>query len=506
MDPGSSEGGALARAAAWGVVWAFAATALSRLAWLAALAVLARLLAPEEFGLFAFGLVFLTFVETVGDLGTGAALVHWPRRTGEAARVTFYANLGLGCAWFALAQAAAPWVAEFFRNPEGEPVIRVLAASFLLRGLGNTHDALCQKELRFKARLVPETALTVGKGAVAVALALAGFGVWSLVWGQLAGLVLQAAALWWIVPWRPGGPFPRDLVRPMLAYGRGIVAASVLAAVVAHADLVVVGRMLGASALGFYQMAAKVPEVTVILAAWVVGRVLFATYSRVHAEGRGLARGFLAAVRYLSLLTLPAAAGLCLLADPLVRTVFGEAWLPAVPVLRALAVYVGLRSLDLHASEVLKATGRTGLLALLAVAKAAVLVPVLVVAGRASGVVVAAALAAVTGAAAALSLTVAARRVAVGARQVAGALAPSAAGAAALAAALGAWQAWGPELAPAAALAVQVPLGAAVYGAVVLAVDAESVRQAYAALRSAGGERLGPVGTPAAGAPLEEQW
>jgi lipopolysaccharide exporter len=159
----------LARATAWGVVWAFVATALSRLAWLAALAVLARLLAPEEFGLFAFGLVFLTYVETIGDLGTGTALIHWPRRTGDAAHVTFYLNLGMGLFWFALAQAAAPWVAGFFRNPAGEPVIRVLAVSFLLKALGNTHDALCQKELRFRARLVPETALTVGKGVVASA-------------------------------------------------------------------------------------------------------------------------------------------------------------------------------------------------------------------------------------------------------------------------------------------------------------------------------------------------
>lgn len=498
----------LARAAAWGVVWAFAASALSRLAWLAALAVLARFLAPEEFGLFAFGLVFLTYVETVGDLGTGSALIHWPRRTADAAHVTFYFNLVTGVLWFALAQAVAPWVAEFFRSPEGEPVIRVLAVSFLVRGLGNTHDALCQKELRFKARLVPETALTVGKGLLAVALALAGFGVWSLVWGQIAGLVLQTAALWWVVPWRPGGRFPKDLVRPMLVYGRGIIAVNVLAAVVHHADLVVVGRMLGTTVLGYYQMASKIPEVTVILAVWVVGRVLFATFSRIHAQGRGLARGFLAAVRYVSLVTLPMAAGLFLVADPLVRTVFGEDWLPAVPILRALAVYVGLRSVGSHAGDVLKATGRTGLLAGLAVGKAVLLVPVLILAGRSSGIAVAASLAAVTGLTALVNLAVVGRLVAVTPRQVAGSLAPSLAGVGALVAAVAAWQAWGPDLAPVAELAVQVPLGAAVYGAVVFALDAGSVRQAVENLRRSAeeGAEESPDRVEAPGPPLEEQW
>jgi len=488
----------LARAAAWGVVWAFAASALSRLAWLAALAVLARLLAPEEFGLFAFGLVFLTYVETIGDLGTGQALIHWPRRTADAAHLTFYANLAMGVLWFGLAQVAAPWVAAFFRSPEGEPVIRVLAASFLIRALGNTHDALCQKELRFKARLVPELALTLGKGVLAVVLAFAGLGVWALVWGQLAGLLFQTAALWAVVPWRPGGAWPRDLVRPMLLYGRGIVAVNVLAAVVHHADLVVVGRMLGATALGFYQMATKVPEVAVTVAVWVVGRVLFAAFSQAHAAGRGLARGYLAALRYVSLVTVPAAAGLFAVAEPLVRSVFGDDWLPSVPILKALAVYVGLRSIGSHAGDVLKATGRTGLLAALAVGKAAVLVPALVVAGRQGGFAVAATLAAVTGVTALVNLVVVGRLVGAGPRRIAGALATSFAATAAMAAALAAWQLWGPALAAVADLAVQVALGAAVYLTAVVVLDPASVREAAASLRRSGEmEEPPPPATPA---------
>lgn len=493
----------LVRATAWGVVWAFVATALSRLAWLAALAVLARLLAPEEFGLFAFGLVFMTYLETVGDLGTGTALIHWPRRTHDAAHVTFYLNLGMGVVWFALAQIAAPWVAGFFRNPEGEPVIRVLAVSFLLKALGNTHDALCQKELRFKARLLPETALTAGKGVVAVALAFAGFGVWSLVWGQLAGLALQAAVLWRVVPWRPGGRFPRDLAGPLLVYGRGIIAVNVLAAVVHHADLVVVGRMLGTTVLGFYQMATKVPEVTVTLAVWVVGKVLFASFSRAHAAGRDLARAYLTALRYVSLVTVPAAAGLFLVARPLVQVVFGEDWLPVVPILRALAIYVGIRSVGSHGGDVLKATGRTGLLAGLAVARAVVLVPALILAGRVSGMAVAATLAATTAVTALVNLVVVSRLIQVRARQVVGALVGSFTGAVVMVATVLAWQRYGPALAPVAELATEVALGMAVYAAVVLWLERDAIEEARRNLRRSDEERREPA---AAGPPLEERW
>jgi PST family polysaccharide transporter len=264
--------------------------------------------------------------------------------------------------------------------------------------------------------------------------------------------------------------------------------------------------MLGTTALGFYQMATKVPEVAVTLAVWVVGRVLFAAFSRAHAAGRDLARGYLAALRYVSLVTVPAAAGLFAVAEPLVRSLFGDAWLPTVPILRALAVYVGLRSVGAHAGDVLKATGRTGLLAGLAVAKAAVLVPLLIAAGRVSPVAVAATLAAVTGATALVNLLVVARLVGVRPRELAATLSTSLAATAAMAAALAAWRLWGPELGPLADLAAQVPLGGAVYLGVVLALDAGAVREAAASLRRpAAGEADEPV-APVAATPLEERW
>jgi len=422
---------ALARATAWGVVWAFAATAAGKLLALAALAVLARLLVPEDFGLLAFALVWIAYLETVGDLGAGAALIYWPGRRAAAARVSFAVNLATGAAWCGLTQLAAPAVAEFFHRPDGEAVLRVLALAFPLKALGNTHDALCQRGMRFRARMVPELALAATKAGAALALAAAGFGVWSLVWGQLLGLAAWTVALWRVVPWRPwhrvaGGG---GLLRPLLAYGRRVVAVNVLAAIVHHADLVVVGRMAGSAALGFYQVAYKVPEATVTVAIWVVGRVLFPAFSRLAAAGRGLADALPAALRYLALVTLPAAAGLFVLAEPLVTTLFGARWAPSAPLLQALAVYAALRSVGSPAGDVLKALGRPGLLAALGAAKATLLVPVLVLAGGRGALAVAAALAAVTALTAAVNLGVAAHLTPVPARRLAAALAPGAAAA-----------------------------------------------------------------------------
>lgn len=497
--PSASSGAAVTR----GVAWAFLGVGVSKVAWMGGLIFLARLLTPEQFGLFAFSLVFIAYVETVGDLGTSAALVHWPSRRDEAARVTFWANVVLALVWFAVAQILAGPVAAFFGSPEGEPLLRVLAVSFLIRGLGNTHDALCRKDLRFRARMLPEASMALTKTGIALVLAFAGFGAWSLVVGQLAGLGLRTVALWRIVPWRPRPGVPGDLVGPMVRYGGGIVAVNVLGAVVHHVDLVVVGRFLGVGALGIYQIASKIPEASLTVAIWTVSQVLFPAFSRDHALGRDLSRSYLVALRYVSLLTLPAALGLVLVAEPLVLAAFGESWAPAVPVLRALALYVALRSLGTHAGDVLKATGRTRLLAGLAAVKATILVPALVLAASGGATSVALALAGVTGANAALGLAVAARLLELSTRDLLRALSPALRVSALLLVPAGCWHLWAPDIGAPGELALLGTLGLAAYLGALAVVEPEALARLRSVLREATsglGSRLragGRRGSPA---------
>lgn len=377
-QPGAGVGGEAAR----GFLWAAAGTVTAKGISLVALSVLARLLAPAEFGHFAVALLCLTYLETIADLGTGMALLYWPDRVRDAARVTFVVNLVMGTALTALTFATAPLIAAFFRSPGSEPLLRALAWSFLLRGLGNTHDALCRKQLRFKARLAPELGLAAIKALFATTLAFAGFGAWSLVWGHLAGTLAWSLLLWRIVPWRPDLHWPGDLLRPILGYSSAIVAVNLLSAVTHHADGLVVGRILGSEALGFYQMGARLPEVTVALLVWQGSKVLLPAFTRVRDLGGDTGAAYLVSIRYLSIAALPLAAALCLLAEPLVLVAFGPAWLPSVPVLRALALYAGVRALGSPTGDVLKAVGRPGLLALSGILKIGVLLPALLFGAR----------------------------------------------------------------------------------------------------------------------------
>jgi PST family polysaccharide transporter len=438
-------------------------TGAGKLLTLAAIAVLARLLAPAEFGLFAFALVYLTYLETFGDLGSGTALIYWPDRTRDVAQLTFVLNLLTGVAWFLLTWLLAPAVAAFFHSPEGAPILRALGATFVLKALGNTHDALCKKELRFKARLIPEIGLAAVKAGLTIALALAGFGVWSLVWGHLAATGARAALLWLVVPWRPAWRWPADLLRPVLAYGGWIVAVNVVAVIVHHVDYVVVGRMLGVTALGFYQMAYKIPETIVIVLVWQASMVLFPAFAEARASGRGLGDVYLTALRYFSLLVVPAAVSVFVLAEPLVLTLFGESWRPSVPILRALAVFTGVRALGTHAGDVLKAQGRPRMLAAVAALKALILVPALIVAVRWGATAVAATMASVAGATILLDFALVRRAAGIPIRAIAGAIATSLTPAAVLALVLLGWARAAGGAGSALVLAGGVALGVSAY-------------------------------------------
>jgi PST family polysaccharide transporter len=462
------------RAAGWALVSLAAGRALS----LVALVVLARLLAPADFGLLAFALVFVAYAETISDLGTSAALIYWPDRDGardDVAQLTFVISLVAGLSWLALTLLAAPAVAAFFHESDTTSILRVLALTFPLKALGTTHDALAQKDLRFGARVVPELGLACFKGAVAILLATLGFGVWSLVYGHLAGVLAWTILLWMVVPWRPRRRVPLSLVRPVLSYGRDIVSVNVLSAIVHHADAIVVGRMLGATALGFYQVAGRVPDVTLMMIVRVAGRILFPAFARLGTDVAALRSAYLAALKYVALLVVPAAVALAALADPLVRVLFGAGWEPAVPILRALAVYAGLRAIGTHAGDVLKATGRPGTLATLGVMKAIVMVPALVVAARVDAATVAATLAGVTFLAAVLNLSVAARLLAVPYRDMAAAVAPAMGCAALVGLALAGWTRAGAVLPGPVALAAGVVLATATHLACVRLLSPEAL-------------------------------
>lgn len=370
----------LGRRAFTGFLWAAASYAGGRLLFFAATLVLARLLVPEEFGLVAFVLAVIHYLEYLTDLGLGAALVY--RSDAEDPRVSstaFWIGICGGLVLFALCWVAAPLLGEIGPGDDVVPLFRVLALYFLFTALGKAHEYLLRRKLEFRKLFWPQLLAGLIKGAVSIALAWKGAGAWSLIIGQLAGALCQSAVLWIVYPWRPSFVISRSHLRPMLSYGLGIVAVGVLGQGAGNFDYLVVGAKLGAVALGVYYLAFRLPELVILSGFKVANDVLFPFYARLR-EGEvdgadELRRGYLETVRLGSMVAFPAAFGMAALALPLVLTLYGEDWRAAAEPLALVSIWAGLASLASMPGAVFKALGRSWLLTATGLMQIAILFP-----------------------------------------------------------------------------------------------------------------------------------
>lgn len=354
------------------MAWAYGSYVGGRVLVLASTAVLARLLTPEDFGLVALALTVMALLEAVADLGVGHALIV---DTGDAvedrAETAFVVSVAVGFAFSLVVAALSPAAAAIFDEPELVAIVSVLGLNFFLRSFRTTHEALARKAMTFRPITVADFADAAVRGTAGIALALAGFGVWALVLGYLVGTVARTVAIWALVPWRPHLRPRRAHLRQLVMFGGGLSLVSLLNAFIGTFDDLVVGKVLGPAALGLYVLGFRLPELLIINMSNVASEVLFPAFASVSREA--LAGAYLTALRYTLMVGLPLAAGLAVLAEPVVLALFGDQWRETATVTQILTLYALGVTIGIPAGTVYKATGRAGVLVRLAVFRAALL-------------------------------------------------------------------------------------------------------------------------------------
>jgi O-antigen/teichoic acid export membrane protein len=456
-----------------GTAWAYASYIGGQAVVLVSTAILARILTPSQFGLVALALVFITLLDTISDLGLSPALVISTEQELRArSNTVFLFTVGLGALLSAITAGVAPLAGLFFDQPDLVPLLAVLGLNFVVRSFGATHYALAQKRIDFRSRTAADLAGVGARGVTAIALALAGFGAWSLVLGYLVGTAAVSVTLWSLVPWRPSGRASRVHLMGMLRFGSTLTAVDVLTAVINQIDYVFVGRVLGTQALGLYTIGFRLPELIIVSLAVVAGRVLFPAFATVD---RGdLRRVFLVSVRYVAVVAFPLAAGLATLAQPFVLAVFGDRWEGSVDSMRVLSLYGLAVAIGIPAGIAYKATGQAGILLKLAVPRTALVVASIAIFVNQGIVAVAGCQAGVATLFGLVGMVIASRMLRVGPSQLATAILPAAAAAAGLAAVTfivsatidSAWQ----------ALAIGIPAAAATYVALLSLLARDIVR------------------------------
>jgi PST family polysaccharide transporter len=365
-----------------GTFWVVADQALVQLVQIALYTVMAHLLSPTAFGLMAMAVVFTGFATLIGQLGLESALVQARRLDDATVTAVFWLAVAGNCFIGAVLAGLAKPIAAFYHEPSLATVILVIAAVPPLSATGSVPRALLTRRLEFRPVFIADAVALAFSAVVTVTAALAGAGALSLAYGLATQAVAQSSGLWLRCRWLPvRNPCWREL-RAVWSYSGNLLGFNLVNYWARNADNLLIGRLLGALALGFYERAYLLMLYPVSQIMATLGRVLVSTMCRMGDDVDRVRGAFLRALSALSLIGTPLMLGLCVLAEPFVVAVFGEHWRPMIPVLRILAVVGAVQGVVAPVGFIYQSQGRTRLMFGVGSATAAVLL-----AGIVSGVV-----------------------------------------------------------------------------------------------------------------------
>jgi PST family polysaccharide transporter len=388
--------GTLRRVAARGVFW----TALDnwgyQLATLVVFAILARLVAPEAFGLIALATVFTSMLKIAADQGMADAIVQRRDVENEHLNGAFWTSVTLGAVLTGLLALSSPLVASLFDNPALAPILATLSLTLTISGLSTVQRAILTRAFAFASLTLRSLVSVVTGGMAGIVAAVLGAGVWSLVVQTLTVEVVAVITLWIASDWRPRLGFSWTHVKELLPFGANVVGFRALRLVNTQVDNFMIGLFIGPTALGFYVIAYRVLRLMINILTSVIGSVAFPTFARVQRHDQRVRNLYYRTMRLAALVTFPAFLGLVIIAPEVTRLMFGPGWERSIPVMRMLGLAGLVTAIGFLNPTVLKALGKPSWRVVIMGVTAAVQVVAFAVAVRWGVLAVATALAVVT--------------------------------------------------------------------------------------------------------------
>lgn len=350
-------------------IWRFAERCGAQLVTFIVSIVLARLLAPEDYGVIALVTVFTTILQVFIDSGLGTALIQKKDADDLDFSSVFYFNLIVCLVLYGVMFLAAPFIARFYNNPIYIPLVRVLSLTLIISGVKGIQQSYVSRHMIFKRFFFSTLGGTLVSAIVGIALAYARFGVWAIVAQYLCNAAIDTMILWITVPWRPKFIFSWNRLRNLLSYGWKLLASSLLDTGYNNLRSLLIGKIYSSSDLAYYNQGDKFPNVIVSNINTSIDSVLLPTMSDVqdnHIAVKNMTRRAIMTSIYIMA---PLMMGLAFCAEPVVRLVLTDKWLPCVPYLRIFCITYMFWPIHTANLNAIKAMGRSDLFLKLEFAK-----------------------------------------------------------------------------------------------------------------------------------------
>ena len=316
--------------------------------------ILAALLTPADFGLVAIATFINALSKILVDMGLGKAVIYQQADVDEAASVSFWLSNLMSVVLYGLLWFFAPWISIAYHNDKVTSVIRVAALFVLLGGLATIPKALLRRNMEFRRLFWVNSSFLIIQAVAAVILALFGMGYWSIIYGELIGMMISTAIVWSTVHWRPKLVIQLSTVRAMLNFSKWIMIAGFQNWMFLYADNAIAGLFLGVQGLGTYSLGFNIAILVPAFMAASIGDVAYPTFCKLQESPQEVGRNLISLQKLLGTMLFPLALGLAALAPSIVKLLYGNRWPDLGSVIGLLILMPGLGyiwSLNEHAYQ-----------------------------------------------------------------------------------------------------------------------------------------------------------
>jgi O-antigen/teichoic acid export membrane protein len=370
-----------------GVTWMGGFRLFSRFVALGRTAILARLLLPAQFGVYGVATLVLAFLEIFTETGINIFLIQERQKIEKYVNTAWVISIIRGALISLLIILLSPLIASFFNSPEVKPLLLLISLVPFLRGFINPSVVKFQKDLEFKKEFWFRSSIFLFDSSVAVVLALMTRAPISLVWGLVAGVILEIIISFVFIKPTPKFAFETEKVKRIIGRGKWVTFAGIFDYLTRQGDDMVVAKVLNPISLGLYQMAYRLSTLPVTEIAQVAGKVTLPVYVQIANEKKRIKKAFIKTMMTISILVIPVGAALFLFPKEIVTIILGRNWLEIVPALKILAVFGVVRALGISTGSVFLAFKRQDLVALITFVKFVILAIIILPAVLMAGIV-----------------------------------------------------------------------------------------------------------------------
>ena len=341
-----------------GLIWIAVSTTATQLMGFVTSVILARLLNPDEIGLYGLTGTVIAIGMIFSDVGFGRSIIQKEKIGTKTIDTAFSINLVLSLVFGILVFLLSPFVANFYRESELDVILKVLSLNIIFITLGNIPRNLLERQLAFKRRTWIDVVPQVGYAFTAILLAYLGFGVWSLVYSALTTSFLRVVIAWRLTRFTFKFTYDVEDAKELWNYGKYLVYGSLILFVASNLDQVYIGRYINAENVGYYGLALTLGNLSTDYVAKLFGQVLFPVFSRIQSSISRLQEAYLVSIKFITYLSAPIMFGLLAVAPMAVIVIYGEKWKPAIPLIIILSFYGFFRSIGSVAGPYFNGVGR----------------------------------------------------------------------------------------------------------------------------------------------------